>query len=337
LFQQLDSSDSRPKEGTGLGLAICKALVEQHGGTIGLESDTGKGATFWFDLQAAAAPGAEVLLPAVEHGDTNNGTRHILIVEDDDSIAHVMSVALVSEGFCVERVSDLVSAIERIQKDHLSAVILDLTLPDGEGFDLIDEAHKRGIEMPIVIVTAREQDGALSYPFVVDWITKPFGHERLLRAVQLAVDGRAPGQARVMVVEDDPATLSVITQQLQALDIQFYEAHDGRSAIDIATKENIDLIVLDLGLPDIDGFTVVTVLRNEPKLRNIPLIVYTAKDLTEDDRDRLRLGLTSYLTKATTSESDFMLNVRNLLNGLLKVPPVRGSQPKLIEQVLPEK
>lgn len=327
LFQQVDSSDSRPKEGTGLGLAICKALVEQHGGTIGVDSEAGKGATFWFDLPAVSDDDSV----GVAHIDaTKPGAKRILIVEDDDSIALMMSETLAGEGFQIERVSGLASAIARIEENNnLAAVILDLGLPDGDGFDFIEEAQKRGIEMPVVIVTAREEASALSYPLVVDWITKPFGHERLLRAVQIAVDGRQPGQARVMVVEDDPSTLDVIRQQLQGLDIKVFEAQDGRSAIDIAHKENIDLIVLDLGLPDIDGFTVVTILKNESNLRDIPLIVYTATDLTDTDRDRLRLGFTSYLTKAKTSDADFMSNVRNLLNGLLKTRCADGVEEKL--------
>lgn len=315
LFQQVDSSDSRPKEGTGLGLAICKALVEQHGGTIGVDSEEGKGSTFWFDVPAVVV--GDVDLPPVVG--TKAGAKRILIVEDDDAIALVMSETLAGEGFHIERVSELSSALARIeQNSNLAAVILDLGLPDGDGFDFIKEVQRRGLEMPVVIVTAREEAAEWSYPLVVDWITKPFGHQRLLRAVQLAVGGRTPGQARVMVVEDDPSTLDVMRQQLQGLDIRVFEAKDGRTAIDIANKESIDLIVLDLGLPDIDGYTVVTIFSNEPKLRDIPLIVYTANDLTDSDRDRLRLGLTSYLTKAKTSDFDFMASVRKLLNGLLK-------------------
>ncbi len=316
LFQQVDSSDSRQKEGTGLGLAICKALVEQHGGTIGVDSEEGKGATFWFDVPAVRADDIDAS-PVVG---TKIGAKRILIVEDDDSVAMVMSESLAGEGFQIERVAGLSSALARIDQDssNLAAVILDLGLPDGDGFDFIKEVQKRGVEMPVVIVTAREAQATFSYPLVVDWITKPFGHQRLVRAVQLAVDGRTPGPARVMVVEDDPSTLDVMRQQLQGLDIRVFEAKDGRSAVDIANKESLDLIVLDLGLPDIDGYTVVTIFRNEPKLRDIPLIVYTANDLTDSDRDRLRLGMTSYLTKAKTSDSDFMASVRNLLNGLLK-------------------
>ncbi len=314
LFQQVDSSDSRQKEGTGLGLAICKALVEQHGGAIGVESEVGKGATFWFALPIQEEEIPTLKIRAI-HGPSDG--RKVLIVEDDDTIARLISDWLVDEGYTVERVSKLQSAKEKILEQP-AAIILDIALPDGDGLELLEKIKQSSVETPVIIVTAREENSEFSYPLVVDWITKPFSEGRLLRAVQLAVRGRPPGPARVLVVEDDPSTIDIIKQEIQLLNAQIFEAHDGRAAIAVAREQNLDLIVLDLGLPDIDGFTVVSVLRNEEKLKNIPLLVYTAKDLTDEERQRLRLGLTSYLTKAKTSQGEFVGLVRDLLNGLVK-------------------
>ncbi|MBX9687095.1 MAG: CHASE3 domain-containing protein [Candidatus Obscuribacterales bacterium] len=317
LFQQVDSSDNRQKEGTGLGLAICKALVEQHGGSIGVESERGQGARFWFKLPV------EEEYVKLDHSSTPASSRlahgqTVLLVEDDPSITELIKMSLLDEGFSVESVKALSEARLALERNsRIMAVVLDIGLPDGNGLELIDSLTASGRTIPVVVITAQQSQSAYSNPLLIDWIRKPLEEDRLLRAVQLCVQKRSPGPARVLIVEDDESTREVIMQELASLKIEILIAGTGEEAISKSREMNPDLIVLDLGLPGLDGFGVVTVLRHDAALKNTPLIVYTARDLNEEDKRNLSLGLTSYLTKSRTSESEFLVNVRNLLNGLL--------------------
>ena len=330
LFQQVNSSDNRPKEGTGLGLAISKALVEQHGGSIGVESELGQGAKFWFRLPYITEPRLNKLDTIVQDTGANSddqtgdderysGTNGILLVEDDDSSAELIIMNLKDAGFSVKHAKSLKEAREVIASGVTpKVVVLDIGLPDGNGLELIDSLNEDGKTIPVVVITAQQAQSNYSSPLLIDWIRKPFEDNRLLQAVKVSMQKRLPGPARVMIVEDDDSTREVIEQQLSVLKIEFLLASNGEDAISKARELKPDLIVLDLGLPRLDGFGVVTVLRHDQDLKDTPLIVYTARDLDDNDKHRLSLGLTAYLTKSRTSESEFLANVRELLNGLCK-------------------
>lgn len=314
-FQQLDQTDSRKKGGTGLGLAITKAIVERHAGTIGVESTPGEGTCFWFEL-----PATFKRKPA--HVEPKQKARHpALIVEDDDNIATILTEHLLLDGLEVIRASTIAEASELLAEYTPLVIILDLKLPDGDGLELVrqlsTDAEKR--EIPIVVVTASgaERD-SFGHPALVDWITKPFQEKRLHDALDLAKQQIGP--ARVLIVEDDSATRQVLKEQLELLGIKCLEAASGSEALEYCREDSPDLIILDLMIPPPNGFDVVNALKQE-KFKSKPLIVYTASDLTENEKAQLQLGLTAHLTKGTTTREQLIETVRELLNGLLAGKP----------------
>ncbi|MBY0357454.1 MAG: CHASE3 domain-containing protein [Candidatus Obscuribacterales bacterium] len=149
------------------------------------------------------------------------------------------------------------------------------------------------------------------------WFEIPLTGQKKTKEENISNSNKAPsGQPRILIVEDDLATREIMLQQLSALDVDFLLAADGNQALDMARTNNPDLIILDLGLPNIDGFEVVNILKNE---RNkTALLVYTARDLTNDEKVNLQLGISEHLTKSRTSESEFLQKVRLLLDGLLE-------------------
>jgi PAS domain S-box-containing protein len=315
-FQQISQGDSRSNEGTGLGLSISKAIVEQHGGQINVESEVGKGTTFWFELPASYVPTL-----VGQDGDTELLPLHVrpaLLVEDDDGIAEVLRAHLSHDGFVVVRAKTLAEAEHLLQQSAPLVILLDLTLPDGDGLDLLRllNADEKRRNIPVIVVTAKEKDGkhTYGYPALIDWIAKPFDEKQLHAALDVA-RGRI-GPARVLVVEDDPATREILRQQLDALGVECVEATDGAQAVSSFRAKNPDLIVLDLSIPAPDGFAVVDILSREPNGLK-PLIVYTAQDLDEEKKARLKLGLTAYLTKSVTSAEKLTETVRDFLDGLM--------------------
>jgi CheY-like chemotaxis protein len=313
-FQQLDASDSRSKGGTGLGLAISQAIVDQHGGRIEVESEEGKGSTFTFALEPLK-PEVQAAPASVPRDESR---YNVLVTTADAELSTLLRGLLSGEGYRVVRAGSLAEAAKALEEALPDALVVDTQMPDGQALDWVRRLREqpRTRELPVLALSGRSQEGeGVGMPLWVDWMTKPLEETRLLKALRYAM--RQPGQARVLVVDDDAATRRVLCAQLERLGgVQVFEAADGESAVTLARETTPDLIVLDVGLPRLDGFEVVDILR-QGKGRTTPLIVFTGRDLSRTDQRQLTLGITRHLTKARSSEDELVSSVRELLNGLL--------------------
>ena len=179
LFQQLDSSDSRPKGGTGLGLAISKTIVEQHGGEIGVQSNPGKGSIFWFELPA----------PLIQDIEQPKG-HSILLVEDDIQLTQLLKVILAHEGYEMMLATTLSEASKVIHRTIPDALILDVQLPDGNGLEWMKSLREsnQAHQIPVIVLTGRSPNlERYGHPLLIDWLDKPFDEKQLLKALKRAV------------------------------------------------------------------------------------------------------------------------------------------------------
>jgi PAS domain S-box-containing protein len=320
-FQQLDSSDTRKRGGTGLGLAISKAIVEQHNGQVGVWSQLGRGSTFWVDLPGVNSSPSSSNLPAMGAQPDRTGdedapapdVQRVLLVEDDPDVAQVVTLFLRSEGMRVDRVASIAAAKQAVERAAPALVLLDVGLPDGDGLDLLGWLRERPAtkDMPAIILSgsAREEDpmgGAL----MVDWLQKPIDGAALATTLRRAL--RGSGGIKALVIEDDLGARQVLVEQLQHLGVITVEAGTGPEALRLAQAEQPDLLILDVGLPLLDGFDVVGILR-QGRHRNTPLIVYSGRDLGPKERKALSLGITRHLTKASGTKEEFLSCVREIL------------------------
>ena len=314
-FQQLDSSDTRKRGGTGLGLAISKAITEQHGGTVGVWSQLGRGSTFWVDLPVEKrAPAIAPLAPNVLAATVARGP--VLLVEDNPDVSQVVTLLLRADGLRVARAGSIAEAKVAIERERPSLVLLDLGLPDGDGLLLLEWARARPEtrEVPVIVLSGRAPDqGVMGTPLLIDWLQKPFEAGALARSLRRAL--RTGGNVKALVIEDDESARQVLVEQLQQLQIEALVAVDGREAVRLANSERPELIILDVGLPLLDGFGVVEILR-QGLHRNTPLIVYSGRDLSSEERKALSLGITRHVTKATDTEEEFLTCVRQMLGHL---------------------
>lgn len=299
-FQQVDSSSSRRKGGTGLGLAITKALVEQHGGRIFVDSELGKGTRFSFTLPTATADEAAAIAPVVANvdGSAKLVARRVLIVDDDDDFRGLMKAQLTHAGYTVLDARDAASALHIARTAHPDVITVDLLMPGIDGWSFIDRLHHEPdlANIPIVVVSgaagAKTDDRR---PIDVSVVGKGEGHERLLREISLALAGRRG--ATILVAEDDADLRGVLTTSLSRNGHHVIAARDGAEALAAIERDRVDLLVLDLVMPNIDGFEVLARLKEIRKGVTIPVIVVTGTDRSSTELQALRLGANVYLTK----------------------------------------
>jgi CheY-like chemotaxis protein len=287
-FQQLDAGTSKRHAGTGLGLALTKRIVEEQGGSVGVNSIPDLGSVFFAILPRYATPHSEVDAELEAHTAPRNGAASILVVEDDARDRALLVQVLNKAGYGVVAASSGRQAIASCSSRTFDAITLDLMLPDITGLDVLHRVRTEGKNQstPVLIVSVVAEQGMVGGFAVHDYLQKPVNSSELLSSLRRAHVIAKEGSP-ILVVDDDASALRLMESVLLNLGYRVHCRSDGESALAMLETERPAAIILDLLMPGIDGFEVLTRFRQLPGNAAIPVIIWTMKDLSNADHMRL--------------------------------------------------
>jgi signal transduction histidine kinase/CheY-like chemotaxis protein len=311
-FTQADSSTARQYGGTGLGLAITRKLARMMGGDVTVTSEPGKGSVFTVRLPAGADAQARTSTGASDaHRSPTAGC--VLVIDDDATARELIADHLKAEGFSVATAAGGVEGLKLAKDLRPTAITLDVMMPDLDGWSVLAALRKDPelAEIPVIMITIVDEQRRGVALGAAGYLTKPIDRERLHRLVSQFRAEVPP--TRVLVVEDDAVQRERMRGWLEGPQWIVREAENGREALKRIQENKPDVILLDLMMPEIDGFAVVAALQKEAHWQDIPVIVITARDLDAKDRERLNSGVQSVLVKERFRPADLVERVRRLV------------------------
>jgi signal transduction histidine kinase/CheY-like chemotaxis protein len=318
IFDEFEQAgDPRGRDGSGLGLALARRFVEVHGGRLTVASEIGRGSTFVVTLPIAGPPGAEA--PAQPEAPpraapASHAADLVLVVEDDERAAELLTIHLREAGYDVAVASGVDEGIALARRLRPTVVTLDVIMAGRDGWDFIAEAKADPAlaAIPIVVVSIVDEPLRGFALGAVDYLVKPVSGPRLIAAVTragVAAGRRAP---RVLVVDDDPSALTLASVALEPGGFDVALASGGLAALRAVREERPDLVVLDLLMPEVDGFAVLDALRADPATADVPVLVLTSATLSGAEREHLRARVSHLAHKGELDRERFVEIVRGL-------------------------
>jgi signal transduction histidine kinase/DNA-binding response OmpR family regulator/CHASE3 domain sensor protein len=335
-FVQVESTLSRRFEGTGLGLALVRKLAELHSGAVAVTSTPGAGSTFtvWLqhntnlgDSTVASIQAGESIRPFVQ-----TDTPHVLVLEDDDRAADLIRLQLESDNCRVTRAATAEIALTILAGGNPPDLItLDILLPGMDGWEFLTKlkTDAKLAHIPVVILSIMADSNRGLSLGAAQVLQKPVSADDLQTALS-TLGFNKPGQnqpgAKVLVVDDDPKAVEIISSYLEHAKHTVLRAYGGVEATHIAKVAQPDLIVLDLMMPEINGFEVVEDLRQDKLTAKIPIIIVTSKFLTPLEQQVLKGHVLAVLAKSEFNHGNFISEVHRALSGKKKRASKANSQ-----------
>ena len=316
-FRQVDGSSSRQFEGTGLGLAIASKMIKILGGKIDVKSKLGEGSIFRISLpiiwyEKIEFPQGLKLKDVISQAESNT----ILVVDDNPEVVKGISKYLEESGYKTISATSGKEALKLAEEYQPFAITLDVLMPEMDGWEVLQKLKSMPgtKDIPVVIVSVSDDKETGFALGANGYIQKPVNKQVLMSEIYKLI--KIPDL--VMIVDDNKIDLEQMSEHIKAERINTILAGGGKECIELLKKQIPDVLVLDLLMPEINGFMVLEQVRKNHKTRNLPVIIVTAKDLTKKDKERLSGNISSILSKSDTIPHELFKEVKRILNEIEK-------------------
>ena len=319
-FSQVHPPNILKYGGTGLGLAISKRICEMMGGDIFAESTLGEGSTFSVHLpvksaaQEAEVPDSPTRTTELSHSDEDKKSKRedIILVIDDDPMIHMqMKHSFEKEGYRIVTASDGKEGMALARKLNPSLITLDILMPEMDGWAVLTDlkADPELANIPVFVISMLDEENKGYSLGASEYLTKPIDRTR----IHILIKKYKWDHSSALVVEDDSGTRKMLCRMLEDYGLNVTEAENGKIALDQIQKQSPKVIFLDLMMPVMDGFEFIEEFRKTPEWRSIPIVVITAKELTQADCIRLNGGVQKLIEKKTLHQHDLFNEIRDIL------------------------
>jgi CheY-like chemotaxis protein/anti-sigma regulatory factor (Ser/Thr protein kinase) len=299
-FTQADASTTRNYGGTGLGLSITRSFCQMIGGAISVSSEFGKGSTFIMEVPAICRQQANKE-PAVGPPSVIRSDRAVLVIDDEPAARKIVAKALTDAGLDPIEAASGTDGIAAARKHRPAAIILDIIMPHQDGWSVLRTLKGDAdlCAIPVILATIlADRELGLSLG-AVEYLTKPIDTNKLIRTIE-ACGG---GNRDVLIIDDDQASRAFLRRILLKRDWKVHETSDGNRGLEMMQRLRPRLVLLDLIMPEMDGFQTLNEMQARPELQSIPVVVVTSKDLTANELKWLRDRAIAVVAKGANSRS----------------------------------
>lgn len=310
-FVITELGDSKIGSATGLGLILSRKYAEMLGGEIDISSSVGKGTTYSFSIAVEKLSGIESQISSLpKPGPKKN---RVLVVEDDYATSKLLSNYLNKWGYEPTIVNSAEQALKAIEKEVFLAVLMDIVLPDSNGFELLKtiREHKNAKNTPVIVCSVEAEQQKAFLMGAVEYFVKPIKYKYL---VEVLTSYRLKKDSNILIVDDDVPTLNLIKEAIvQAGYNAIAEAHSSKVSQMIENMD-LDLAIVDLDMPELNGFDLIKQIKSKPAFSKLPIIIYTGKENYQDDLKKIDGMFTDLLKKSSTNIEDLADTINQMIN-----------------------
>ena len=328
-FTQADENISRKFGGTGLGVTISAKIIEMHGGELIVDSKMGEGSTFSFQLPIIITEESRLPVKSSNTNDINfNGGVNkikVCVVDDDPDVLDLVGKYLCDTEYNLIAITDPSKALSEIEHCKPDMILLDIVMPEKDGWTVLQELkHSDKVKsIPVVLISSYTEEGIGVHLGAVGFLPKPLSRASLLKRIDKITkkekdkkrEREESEDIKIFVVDDSKNDRQIFKKQLSELPCYIHEFDSGKSVINSIKDKNVpDLIVLDLSMPNMDGFEVIRELRKLENLDKIPVIILTAMDLSFSQLEYLEARSNEILRKGGISKQELLMSIDKVLD-----------------------